>query len=176
MRALLLVGVVACSSERTSETAAQVQARCEGASKLALTLVGERALFPRRIQVATERLERALRRQLPDHPELQPLQERAKTLINEAISTRASHLLCQSAFEVASDELTKECGDADAAGTRVWTAFRELADQLATSSLGQADRDKLTKDVTEFTESADQTLASILSPVADCPRKPLSAR
>lgn len=172
MRALWLVVVVACSRERPSETAAQLQERCEGASKLALTLVRERALFPKRIQVATERLERALRRRLQDHPELQPLQERAKSLINEAISTRADHQLCQSALEAASDELAKECADADAAGHRVWKTFRELADQLATSALAQADRDKLTQDVTDFTESADQTLATILSPLADCPRKP----
>ena len=63
MRALVLVVTVACSNERTGETAAHTQQRCESSQKLAISLVRERALFPRRLQVASERVERALRRQ-----------------------------------------------------------------------------------------------------------------
>ena len=175
MRALVLVVAVACSNERTGETAAQVQQRCESSQKLAISLVRERALFPRRLQVASERVERALRRQLRAHPELQALQDRAKSLINEATSTRATHQMCQSAFEAGTDDLAKECADADADGDRVWKAFRELATQISTSALEHADRDKLAQDVEDFTPSADDTLAKILAALDGCPRRPLGA-
>lgn len=61
MRALVLVVAIACSNEKTGETAAQAQERCDSAQKLAIALVRERVLFPKRLQVASERVERSLR-------------------------------------------------------------------------------------------------------------------
>jgi hypothetical protein len=180
MRALLLVAVVACSSEKAvvGQTPEQAQELCDRSQKLAVTLVRERRSFAHGVQIVTERLDRVVRDHLREHPDatdLQPLQARATLLIDDATAARPLHEQCRKAFESGSEETPKLCADADAALALVWKTYRALADQVSKSKLDQADRDQIAEDATDKGRRIDNTFATLLAPLASCPRKPLSA-